>query len=84
MGIVELPSLPERPAFGQVLDHVAGFVKLAPLDRRVGAEGATNDFAQRLSVVDDEQPADRRVEPARDQIINKRLHDSGILGRSSD
>jgi len=53
IGIIELPSLPERPAYrrmqrlGQPLDHVAGFMKLAALDRRVGAEGATDDFAQR-------------------------------------
>jgi hypothetical protein len=39
--------------------------ELAPLDRRVGAEGAADDFAQRLGAVDDEQPTDRRVEPAR-------------------
>src|SRR5262249_8588149 len=54
IGIVELPSLPEDPAYrcmqrlGQPLDHVAGFMKLATLDRCVGAEGATDDFAQRL------------------------------------
>src|SRR5438552_11211517 len=58
-GIVELPSLPQRPAYrrmqrlGQPLDHVAGFMNLAALDRRVGAEGATDDFAQRLGTVDD-------------------------------
>src|SRR5215831_14104538 len=39
IGIVELPSLPEHPAYrrmqrlGQPLDHVAGFMKLAALDR---------------------------------------------------
>jgi hypothetical protein len=27
---------------------------LAPLDRRMGAEGAVDDFAQRLGAVDDE------------------------------
>ncbi len=30
------------------------------------------------------QPADRQVEPASDQIVDKRLHHSGILGRSFD
>jgi len=45
----------------------------APLDRGVGAEGAANDFAQRLGAVDDEQPTDRRVEPALDEIIDQRL-----------
>src|SRR5262249_35662169 len=81
IGIVELPSLPERPAYrrmqrlGQPLDHVAGFMKLAALDRRVGAEGATDDFAQRLGAVDDEQPADLGIKPALDQIVDERLHD---------
>ena len=61
IGIVELPSLPERPAYrrmqrlGQPLDHIAGFMNLAALDRRVGTEGTTDDFAQRLGAVDDEQ-----------------------------
>jgi hypothetical protein len=41
----------------QPIDHVAGFMKLAALDWCVGAEGATDDFAQRLGAVDDEQPA---------------------------
>jgi hypothetical protein len=40
---------------GQSLDHVAGFIKLAALDWRVAAEGATDDFAQRLGTVDDER-----------------------------
>src|ERR1700758_4110804 len=59
-GIVELPSLPERPAYrrmqrlGQPLDHVAGFMNLAALDRRVGAGGATDNFAQCFGAVDDE------------------------------
>ena len=49
IGIIELPSLPERPAcrrmqrLGQPLDYVAGFMNLAALDRRVGTEGATDD-----------------------------------------
>jgi hypothetical protein len=55
---------------GQTLGHVAGFMNLAALDRRVGAEGSTDDFAQRLGAVDDEQPADFRVEPAFNQIVN--------------
>src|SRR5262249_48057530 len=59
-GIVELPSPPEDPAYpctqrvGEPLDHVGGFFELATLDRCVGAEGATDDFAQRLGAVDDE------------------------------
>src|ERR1700745_2668916 len=59
-GIVELPSLPERPAYrrmqrlGQPLDHVAGFMNLAALGRGVGAEGATDNFAQCFGAVDDE------------------------------
>jgi hypothetical protein len=57
---------------------------LAALDRGVGAEGAANDFAQRLGAVDDEQAADLRVEPALDQIVDQRLDDSGIFGRALD
>src|SRR5262249_40024597 len=82
----ELPSLPEDPAYrcmqqlGQPLDHVAGFMKLATLDRCVGAEGATDDFAQRLGAVDDEQTADLGIKPALDQIVHERLHDGGVLG----
>jgi hypothetical protein len=53
---------------------------LAALDRGVGAEGAANDFAQRLGAVDDEQAAGLRVEPALDQIVDQRLDDSGIFG----
>jgi hypothetical protein len=56
---------------------------LAALDRGVGAEGAANDFAQRLGAVDDEQAADLRVEPALDQIVDQRLDDSGIFGLST-
>ena len=44
---------------------------LAALDRGVGAEGAADDFAQRLGAVDDEQAADLRVEPALDQIVDQ-------------
>src|SRR5216683_4300374 len=83
-GIVELPSLPKRPTYrrmqrlGQPLDHVAGFMNLAALDRRVGAEGATDDFAQRLGAVDDEQPADLGIKPALDQVVDERLHDGGV------
>ena len=59
-------------------------MELAPLDRGVGAEGAADDFAQRLGAVDDEQPTDLRVEPALDQIVDQRLDDSGIFGRPLD
>ena len=59
-------------------------MELAPLDRRVVAEGAADDFAQRLGAVDDEQPTDRRVEPALDQIVDQRLEHSGIFGRPLD
>src|SRR5215472_12607722 len=69
---------------GQSLDHVAGFMKLAALDWRVAAEGATDDFDQRLGAVDDEQPADLGIKPALDQIVDERLHDGGVLGCSFD
>ena len=59
-------------------------MKLAPVDRGVAAKGAANDFAQRLGAVDDEQPTDRRVEPALDQIVDQCLDDGGIFGRPLD
>src|SRR5262249_51406244 len=69
---------------GQPLDHVAGFMNLAALDRRMGAEGATDGFAQRLGAVNDEQPADLGIKPALDQVVDERLHDGGVLGCSFD
>ena len=59
-------------------------MKLATLDRCVGAEGVTDDFAQRLGAVDDEQPADLGIKPALDQIVDERLYDGGVLGCSFD
>src|SRR5439155_22427129 len=59
-------------------------MNLATLDRRVGTEGPTDDLAQRLGAVDNEQPTDLRVETAVDQIVDERLHDRGILGRAFD
>jgi hypothetical protein len=59
-------------------------MNLAALDRRVGAEGATDDFAQRLGAVDDEQPADLGIKPALNQVVDERLHDGGALGCSFD
>src|SRR5256884_6585703 len=69
---------------GQPLDHVAGFMNLAALDRCVGTEGATDDFAQRFGAIDDEQPADLGIKPALDQVIDECLHDGGVLGCSFD
>src|SRR5262249_21411880 len=40
---------------GQPLDHVAGFMKLAALDRRVGAEGATDGSLSRHASMDCDQ-----------------------------
>jgi hypothetical protein len=37
-----------------------------------------------LGAVDDEQPADPGIKPALDQVIDERLHDRGVLGRSFD
>jgi hypothetical protein len=51
IGIVELPSLPERPAYrrmqrrGQPLDNVAGFMNLAALDGCVGTEGRSKELS---------------------------------------
>src|SRR5258707_2065224 len=69
---------------GQRLDHVAGFMNLATLDRRVGDEGATDTFAQCFGTVDDEQPADLGIKPALKQVVDERLHDGGVLGCSFD
>ena len=61
IAIVELPSLPEHPAYrcmqrlGQPLDHIAGFMNLAALDRRVGAEGATDGSLSRHASMDCDQ-----------------------------
>jgi len=65
---------------GQTLDHVAGFANLAALDRRVGAEGWTDEFAQCLGAIDNKQLADRGVEPALDQIVDQGPRDGDILG----
>jgi hypothetical protein len=59
-------------------------MNLAALDRRMGAEGATDDFAQRLGAVDDEQSADLGIKPALDQVVDKRLHNGGVLSCSFD
>ena len=47
-------------------------MNLAALDRRVGAKGATDDFAQRFGAVDDEQPADLGIKPALKQVVDER------------
>src|SRR5262249_29750886 len=90
VGIVELPSLPKRaadrrmPRLRQPLDDVARLMDLTTLDRSVRAETAADGFAQHLGALDDEQPADLRVEPARDEIIDQRLDHGGILRRPFD
>ena len=76
------PHMPWR--LGQALNHVVGFMNLTALDRPMPAKGRVDHLAQRLSAVDDEQPADLRVERAFDQIVDERLHDGGILGRPFD
>jgi hypothetical protein len=69
---------------GQPFGDIAGFMNLAALDRRMGAECPTDHFAQRLGAINDEQPADFRVEPALNQVVDQRLHHSGILSRPLD
>jgi hypothetical protein len=59
-------------------------VNLTALDRRVTAECRADNFAQRLGAIDDEQPADLRVEAALNQIVDERLDDGCILGRPFD
>ena len=90
VSVVELPGLSQRLAhrgmqrLGQALDHVAGLVNLAALDRRVPAEGRADHLGQRLRAIDDEQPADLGIEPAFDQVVDERLHDGGVLGGAFD
>jgi hypothetical protein len=78
------PHMPMPWRLGQALNHVVGFMNLTALDRRMPAKGRADHLAQHLGAVDDEQPADLRVEPAFDQIVDERLHDGGILGRTFD
>ena len=70
--------------FGQAINHIAGFVNLTALDRRLPAKGRADHFGQRLRAVDNEQSADLGIEPAFDQIVDEGLHDSGILGGTFD
>jgi hypothetical protein len=42
---------------GRPIDHTASPVNLAMLDRHVDTKGSTDDLAQRLGAVDNEQPA---------------------------
>jgi len=59
-------------------------MKLAALDRRVGAEGATDDLLSALapSMMNSRQTLGSK--PALDQIVDERLHDGGVLGCSFD
>ena len=50
------------------------------LDRRILPEGPADGPRQRLRPVDDEQLRHRRVEAARHQVVEKRLHHRGVLG----
>jgi len=57
---------------------------LTALDRGVAAEGLANRLAQRLGPVDDEQPANLRIQTAFDQVVEQRLRYGGILGGALD
>jgi hypothetical protein len=57
-------------------------VYLAPLNQRLTPEAASDRFRERLRSIDDEQPRHRRIEPARDQIVDQGLHHGGVLGRA--
>ena len=87
-GVVQLPGLAQHPSHRRVqwlrqpLHDVASLVNLAPLNERVASEGPPDRFRERLRSVDDEQPRHRRIEPARDEIVDERLHHGGILGRA--
>jgi hypothetical protein len=48
----------------QALDHLAGFMSLTSLNRRVRAKDPMDRLAQRLGAVDDEQPALLGIERA--------------------
>src|SRR4051794_9697938 len=67
---------------GQTLGNVAGLVNLAALDRRVLAKGAADRLG--LGAVDDDQPHHRRIEAARDQVVEQRLNRGGVLGGPLD
>ena len=88
VGVVQLPGLAQHPADGRVhwlrqpLHDVASLVNLAPLNQRLTPEAAPDRFRERLRSVDDEQPRHRRIEPARDEIVDERLHHGGVLGRA--
>ena len=64
----------------QPLHDVASLVNLTPLNQRLTPEAAPDRFRERLRSVDDEQPRHRRIEPARDKIVDERLHHGGVLG----
>src|SRR5712691_4281479 len=88
VGVVQLPSLAQHPAdgrvhwLGQPLHDVASLVNLAPLNQRLTPEAPPDRFRERLRPVDDEQPRHRRIEPARDEIVDQGLHHGGVLGRA--
>src|SRR5438128_4103558 len=50
----------------------------------MAAEGLANRLGQRLGSVDDEQAADLGVQTALDQVVEQRLHHSGVLGGALD
>src|SRR6202521_4054847 len=89
VGVIELPGLAQHPTggrmmlFRQAFHDVARLVDLAALDRSGRTEGAADRLRQRFRAVDDEQSWHRRVEPARDQVVQQGLNRCGGLGRPS-
>jgi hypothetical protein len=55
--------------FGQAINHIAGFVNLTALDRRLPAKGRADHLGQCLRAVDNEQSADLGIEPSFEQVI---------------
>lgn len=90
LGVVAVPGLPQRPAgrgvqrLGQPVEDVARLVDRAALDRRIAPEDPADRHRQRLRPVDEEQPRHRGIEPALHQVVEQRLHHSGVLRRSLD
>src|SRR3982074_1471440 len=85
--VIVLPGLAQNPTGGRMMlfrkafHDVARLVDLAALDRSGRTEGAADRLRQRFRAVDDEQSWHRRVEPARDQVVQQGLNRCGVLGR---
>jgi hypothetical protein len=67
-------------SWGQVIDHVAPLVLLAPLDQRPRSEDLDNALAQRLATVDHPQARALGIQAALDELAEQRAHHTRALG----